>query len=571
MWKRLNLIANHSNIPMTKTFTPLALLAILCISSCQIAAIQESNAHQMQQLTITADLEDDGAMTIDGEETIPETKTTRRSDGKIWWTPTDAISLFYGEGTNGGSEFTSTLTENAAIARFSGEIDVITGGGDDGVEAYSFWGVYPYRPDNECNGSYVTFTLPAAQESGEGDLGKGQWPTVATSTALAMSFRNVACGYKFKVQIPGITSVAIRTDNRADIYPLAGRITVGMSLGQIPTMRAITQPCRTVTVVPEGGGSFKPGVYYYAVMLPGFFGAGVSMTFFTDTQKATYNCIIDGDKPEYPSGRGKFKVMDNKDGGLYWSGISAPLPGEFSVSATKKVSFSRGNLYYNNAGNYWKEQQNQSDYYTLEGKQCSYNGVYYASGSPEGSIGTFNWNLEASGAASTSYSDYPTGADDLFFANADPTLISPKWFALSKTEWDYILHSRANASKKYGNGTVQNVKGMILLPDSFTDPMKNGGSGAFVPQSSLAYTNNIYDKDGWTAMEKAGAVFLPAVGYRDGKQNSDVGEVGYYWTSTAYDAQYGYYLRFSSTDYPSAAYFSYRSYGFAVRLVTEVK
>ena len=47
-------------------------------------------------------------------------------------------------------------------------------------------------------------------------------------------------------------------------------------------------------------------------------------------------------------------------------------------------------------------------------------------------------------------------------------------------------------------------------------------------------------------MESAGAVFLPAAGYRDGTDVDYVGSAGYYWSATPYDASNAYELYFNS-------------------------
>lgn len=51
---------------------------------------------------------------------------------------------------------------------------------------------------------------------------------------------------------------------------------------------------------------------------------------------------------------------------------------------------------------------------------------------------------------------------------------------------------------------------------------------------ATAYTTNVYDADTWKTMEDAGAVFLPAAGYRDQKtvNMNENGRDLYYWTGT---------------------------------------
>lgn len=288
--------------------------ALLGAVSCQVAETDRAGISQ-KQITITASLEDDGIIAIDGEESVPETKTMRLSNGSVWWTPGDQICLFYGSGDKGGSKFTATAEEPVASTQFRGTIDVITGGGDSGVENYWFWGVYPYNRNVVCDGNSVRVEIPMAQKSAEGTFALGQWPTVGHSLGMAMSFKNLGCGFKFKVTTPGIESVLFETGDPD--RPIAGTVIVEMDSKGNPVISDVLGGGRTaVLVYPEEGLTFKPGVYYYATMIPGNFAGGLTMTFRTSGRSAKYEC--DMSVPEYPSGRGKFKVMNDKDSGLTW-------------------------------------------------------------------------------------------------------------------------------------------------------------------------------------------------------------------------------------------------------------
>jgi hypothetical protein len=69
-------------------------------------------------------------------------------------------------------------------------------------------------------------------------------------------------------------------------------------------------------------------------------------------------------------------------------------------------------------------------------------------------------------------------------------------------------------------------------------------------------------------MELAGAVFLPAAGYRLGTDVGDMGSSGLYWSSTPNDEDYAYYVGFIGR-YLNAAYSDYRGDGFSVRPVQD--
>lgn len=75
---------------------------------------------------------------------------------------------------------------------------------------------------------------------------------------------------------------------------------------------------------------------------------------------------------------------------------------------------------------------------------------------------------------------------------------------------------------------------------------------------------------GWDFKCNEGSVFFPASGYRNYSPGAlrYVGSHGYYWSAVPSSASYGRNLYFYST-YVDPLYYSYRSYGFAVRPVQE--
>jgi hypothetical protein len=67
-------------------------------------------------------------------------------------------------------------------------------------------------------------------------------------------------------------------------------------------------------------------------------------------------------------------------------------------------------------------------------------------------------------------------------------------------------------------------------------------------------------------MESAGAVFLPAAGYRNGTDMSLVEKRGAYWSATPLVAEYACYLDFVSYSLRPQDIYN-RFYGLSVRLV----
>ena len=168
----------------------------------------------------------------------------------------------------------------------------------------------------------------------------------------------------------------------------------------------------------------------------------------------------------------------------------------------------------------------------------------------------------------TDASKYTPALNNNEFANNQTTVNEIEWFTLSNDEWNHLLNrTDADENKKYGVATVYGVNGLIFLPDDWEDPdgVKKIERGVADNYGAEYATKNDYTADDWAKLEKNGAVFLPACGYRYGTGVYVVAEYGYYWSSTACDSDRAYFLDFGSDDAGWDRYYHY--WGFAVRLV----
>ena len=262
------------------------------------------------------------------------------------------------------------------------------------------------------------------------------------------------------------------------------------------------------------------------------------------------------------------------------------LNGEFSVSAGKKVHFSRGNLraYYHLAEVWaWSFAMNQYDYVGDAMGNTVINGKGSLS-STDQSVDLFGWST-----SSTSYGIYNSedkseysgslldwGTNAITNGGSKANI----WYTPSQDEWTYLMSTRSTTTTNMPTGTnsdharyikaqVASKNGLILFPDNFAHP-----AGASVSVSSAAYNtaNKGYDSftvnaENWTKMEEAGAVFLPAGGYRHGTGIIYAGTYGAYWSSTSTSSDKGTSMDFSSSTVE--AYNTNRSTGCSVRLVIE--
>ena len=195
------------------------------------------------------------------------------------------------------------------------------------------------------------------------------------------------------------------------------------------------------------------------------------------------------------------------------------LKGRFQVSDTKQVIFSQGNLRYKASSNEWSFANSQ---YSMIGQK---NGNIAANYS--GWIDLFGWGT-GNNPVETSKESAPYASFSDWTANPIVNGNNETWYTLSAEEWNYLLNTRPNAASLQGQAVVNDIKGYILLPDNWTIPLIL----TFTPTPN-DYTTNVYTLGDWELMEAAGAVFLPAAGYRYGIDINGLNAGnGYYWTST---------------------------------------
>ncbi len=145
------------------------------------------------------------------------------------------------------------------------------------------------------------------------------------------------------------------------------------------------------------------------------------------------------------------------------------------------------------------------------------------------------------------------------------------WRTLTGDEWTYLLNQRTNANLLRAHGQIHNdsiwIHGFIILPDEWQLP----DGMTFTPGSNLTYNVNSYTLEQWLIMEQAGAVFLPAAGYRGSRNGGNsingLQNNGDYWASTGVHS-HGYYFPFYYKGFVVKT--QIRCHGRSVRLVRDV-
>ena len=252
---------------------------------------------------------------------------------------------------------------------------------------------------------------------------------------------------------------------------------------------------------------------------------------------ATFSCKKDGASADFPQGA---------------------INRLFSVSDSKQVYFSKGNLQYQASTGTWRFAENQWD---CVGKDNSNISPSYS-----GWIDLFGWGTGDNPAnSSTSSGDYGVFNDWGANAISNGGNMENRWRTLTRDEWEYVFYTRNTTSGiRYAKARVNGVNGVILLPDNW--------SGAYNLKNTNEYDasfsgNQISATDWASKLEANGAVFLPAAGRRYGTNVSYVGSYGYYWSDVYYYSDGAYGVGFDDS-HLDAEYCSHRNYGQSVRLVS---
>ena len=255
---------------MNKKSLILAASALAMVLSCNV---REEFEPELQKVTFQAVMAD-----------VPPTKTVLQSDGSVFWSPGDAINLFYGDAVSEKMVYDSTATV-AAQASFTGTLP--TGFAPNGKD--EFWAVYPYSKDNVFDGSSVTLTLPDLQPSVTGTFADDLFISLARSTGYELSFYNLCGGIKFSVTTPGITRVVFY--GHQEEY-LAGKVKVGFDENGKPLVQEVLEGSSRSIHQDAPSGGFEVGKWYYMVALPTTLARGYTMIFYKDGELVSERSVF---------------------------------------------------------------------------------------------------------------------------------------------------------------------------------------------------------------------------------------------------------------------------------------
>lgn len=243
------------------------------------------------------------------------------------------------------------------------------------------------------------------------------------------------------------------------------------------------------------------------------------------------------------------------------SEIEQETSSPFSVSDTKQVVFSLGNLQYHPLNNVWRFAESQSDYIGKDNSNIS--------ASYDGWVDLFGWGTGNTPTLSSAADNaYPTFTDWGVNSIADDA--SNTWRTLTSDEWKYISSGRTNADSLCAVACVDGVNGLILLPDDWACPegltILPGCSKQYSVEAFALYQT--FTAEQWSLLQQNGAVFLPAAGKRVAEVVNSLQFDGNYHSATEYDSDRMRGFHFASMVIGLSQ--TPRSYGQSVRLVKDL-
>lgn len=279
----------------------------------------------------------------------------------------------------------------------------------------------------------------------------------------------------------------------------------------------------------------------------------------------------------------------DSDSGTYpWVVSALPegaINGEFTINGGGgKVYFSKGNLKYSNG--IWSFHEQQYDRcFTSNGDVTS----YYTS---TGTFDLFCWGTSGYNHGAVAYQPWSTStehSDYYAYGNSSYNLYDQTgqadwgcnaiynggntensgWRTLSNGEWNYVINTRTTSSGiRYARANVNNVNGVILLPDNWSTSYYTLSS---TNNSSVNYSTNQITAEQWSTLEQHGAVFLPAAGLclETSTKIAFAGSNGYYWSASIFSVTSACQLFFDDSRLMMGDY--YRPAGCSVRLVRNVQ
>ena len=182
------------------------------------------------------------------------------------------------------------------------------------------------------------------------------------------------------------------------------------------------------------------------------------------------------------------------------------LKGIFSVSESKKVVFSQGNLQYQPSTSTYRFATNQYDYVGDDTRGNVYEGSVKSSNENFKTQTYSGWgDLFCWGTGDNPWKHTETASDFSTFVDWGSKPISNGgnaanlWYTLTSDEWDYLGKERPNASDLHCLAKIVDVNCLLIFPDDWA-----GVSGITLDLTSDDCADNTLTLVQWAELEAAG-------------------------------------------------------------------
>lgn len=434
------------------------------------------------------------------------------------WVDGDQIKVF-GSRNAEGVYAAVTGTDDATTATFE-NVE-----GDAGSPV--FHAIYPASV--AVNATSVT--LPAEQVTVDGSL--TGFPMYATSENNSLQFQNLCGILKFHLTKSdvSISSISVTTTDATN-----GNFTVSYDTENKPVLTSTGSATKyTTTLTCTTPQDITNGVDFYMYLPQGNY-YGMKIVFTTSTGMTCTKTV---------SAENHIDIVRSQYSTLTLTGTNfdfvpnGTLSGLFTINNNgAKVHFAKGNLQYQPSTDTWRFAEHQYDY--IAQRNQSVDLATYTGWLDMFIWGTGNDMSATTGTSSAGFTDWGTYP----ISNGGET--GGLWRTLTYNEWHYLfVNNRGNTGFPFGRGIVNGIKGVILLPDSFVKP---DGIAFTALRINEDWNTNVYTLEDWTAMEEAGAVFLPAAGYYNATNIVQEQMMGCYWSKTRTTSGIAEFAFFSDND-----------------------
>ncbi len=500
-------------------FLALALTVLAGVSSCRKNDPErppEPPAEKYRQVTITA-----GAVRI---------KTSLRGD-TLTWSTGDKLNIVPRTGSVEAVALEITSGYGTDQGTFSGKVDTLV---TDNTEIYGWCG-----GDWTYSSGSFSVHMPATQTYVDNGLAENAYPSIGTGTIRSGIMLSNPMGV-LKITVKGADTIEVKSVSVTSVANnLAGLFAVdqagyAVSGGSSKTL--------TLDVVSPYVALSSAGVNFHIVVPPAEYAPDDLTVTITKSDDTVLSSTF-ADTVTVTAGNATAREIQILPEG--------PLPGVFSVSATKRVRFSKGNLQAtcDGASYSWGFAEHQYDYIGYKAGNTTIDSQTNGS-----VVDLFGWSTKATCYGISTVFDYRAYAGD--FKDWGTAIDDDgTWFTLSNDEWSFLFGDtspRKDSLYRYGVTVCGNPNCLVSAPDDFEGTIESE-----------------YDASTWSSAEVEGLVCLPASGFRSGNYVYNAKRLGTYWSSTPYNASGAYLFGFDS----GAPYTMSidRDCGRAVRLVSAAR